>query len=72
MAAIQITIRDTDLTGVAVDVGANPEFPSSGLLYTNAQMLSIEVLKYLQQLANQFNSRTDQAAVNDAILLGTS
>ncbi len=70
MAQIQITIKDSDLNNIAVDVHLAPNFPESKLLYTNAQMIAVDVLAFLQQIANQINNKEHRAAMDNSLKLG--
>lgn len=60
MAVVQITISDIDVTNIGVDVAANPMFPESALLYTNAQMIAREIINNLQNLSKQVNDSKHQ------------
>lgn len=69
MAAVSITIKDADKNNIAVDVNFAPQFPTSKLMYTNAQMVALEVLALLQRISTELNNRKHINAVNDAIKL---
>lgn len=69
MAAVSITIKDADKNNIAVDVNFAPQFPTSKLMYTNAQMVAVEVLALLQRIANEINNRQHINAVNESVKL---
>lgn len=69
MAIVQITIKDADVNNIAVDVNLQPQFPTSALLMTNAQMLGRDLIGVLQQLAKNVNDKKHQETLIDATSL---
>ena len=65
MAQFTITITDMGPNSLDVAANSNPPLPQSIIMYSNAQMVGMDILKQLQMASKQINNSAEHRAQMD-------